>query len=65
MKLPKARPWGITENKLLTKDGEEIIRTIKIVNEDIPVYNLEVESNHNYYAEGYLAHNKAITHSVV
>lgn len=52
-------------NKLLTKDGEEIIRTIKIVNEDVPVYNLEVENNHNYYAENYLAHNKAITPSAV
>jgi len=52
-------------NKLLTKNGEETIRTIEEVSKNVPVYNLEVEGNHNYFAENYLAHNKAIKPTAV
>ena len=41
-----------------TLNGEEKIYSIEIVNEKVRVYNLEVEGNHNYFAENYLAHNK-------
>ena len=47
------------EDKLKTSSGEEIIKSIEIVDESVPVYNLEVEGNNNYFAENYLAHNKA------
>ena len=40
---------------------EEIkVIDIKIVNSDVTVYNLEVETTHNYFAEGCLVHNKNI-----
>jgi len=45
-------------DKIKTINGEETIFSIKQVNENVEVYNLEVEGSHNYIAEGYLAHNK-------
>ncbi len=45
-------------DKIKTLSGEETIFSIKEVDGDVEVYNLEVEGDHNYIAEGYLAHNK-------
>ena len=47
-------------DKIKTALGEEIIYSIKSINENVQVYNLEVKTNNNYYAQGYLAHNKAV-----
>ena len=45
-------------DKIYTLSVEETIFSIEPVENDTKVYNLEVEGNHNYIAEGYLAHNK-------
>src|SRR3989344_436467 len=47
-------------DKIKTLNGDETIFSIKQVDENVDVYNLEVEGNHNYIAEGYLAHNKKV-----
>ena len=46
-------------DKILHVDGiEHTIETIELSNEPVTVYNIEVENTHNYFAEGYLVHNK-------
>ncbi len=46
-------------DKILYIDGEEhLITTIEPLNYSTTVYNFEVEGAHNYFAEGYLVHNK-------
>ncbi|NMB80904.1 MAG: hypothetical protein GYA14_03715, partial [Ignavibacteria bacterium] len=39
-------------------DGWVEITTIKNIKETVPVYNLEVENTHTYFADGLLVHNK-------
>lgn len=44
---------------LVTKEGLEPIKQIRIYKKDVVIYNLiNVTPNHNYYAAGYLVHNK-------
>ncbi len=43
---------------LQTADGQHVVYSIEDVEESVEVFNLEVERDHTYYAEGYLAHNK-------
>jgi len=46
-------------DKILHVDGvEHKIDSIDKVNGKIDVYNIEVDDTHNYFAEGYLVHNK-------
>ncbi len=46
-------------DKILHVDGlEHTIETIELSNESVTVYNFEVDGIHNYFAEGYLVHNK-------
>ncbi|MFA6255020.1 MAG: polymorphic toxin-type HINT domain-containing protein [Patescibacteria group bacterium] len=46
-------------DKLLREDGQAIIvSAVEMQTGDVLVYNLEVDQNHNYFAQGYLAHNK-------
>ena len=46
-------------DKLQNNKGKTIIVTsIKKIYKKVPTYNLEVENNHNYYADGILVHNK-------
>ena len=46
-------------DKILHVDGlEHTIETIKLSDETVTVYNFEVDGTHNYFAEGYLVHNK-------
>ena len=46
-------------DKILHVDGiEHTIETIELSNEPVTVYNFEVDGTHNYFAEGYLVHNK-------
>ena len=47
-------------DKILHVDGlEHTIETIELSDESVTVYNFEVDGTHNYFAEGYLVHNKA------
>ena len=47
-------------DKILHVDGlEHTIETIELSDEPVTVYNFEVDGTHNYFAEGYLVHNKA------
>lgn len=44
---------------LRTMYGDETVHTLQFVQSDVVIYNLiNVEPNHNYYADGYLVHNK-------
>jgi PKD repeat protein len=46
-------------DKILHVDGlEHTIETIELSDESVTVYNFEVDGTHNYFAEGYLVHNK-------
>ena len=46
-------------DKILHVDGvEHKIESIEQIDEPVTVYNIEVDKNHNYFAEGYLVHNK-------
>ena len=46
-------------DKILHIDGEEhLVESIEYLNYSTTVYNLEIEDTHNYFAEGYLVHNK-------
>ena len=46
-------------DKILHVDGEEhIVNSIEPLNYSTTVYNFEVKDTHNYFAEGYLVHNK-------
>ena len=46
-------------DKILHVDGlEHTIETIELSDEPVTVYNFEVDGTHNYFAEGYLVHNK-------
>ena len=45
-------------DKLKTRTGQVTIYSIKEIQQPTEVYNLEVNGNHNYYAEDYLVHNK-------
>ena len=46
-------------DKILHVDGlEHTIETIELSDEQVTVYNIEVGGTHNYFAEGYLVHNK-------
>lgn len=48
-------------DKILHVDGlEHTIESIENYDDTIDVYNIEVDGNHNYYAENYLVHNKGI-----
>jgi hypothetical protein len=47
---------------LFTENGELVaVVSIDQVFDQVPTYNLEVESNHNYFAEGFLVHNKPLS----
>jgi PKD repeat protein len=47
-------------DKILHVDGlEHTVKTIELNDEPVTVYNFEVDGTHNYFAEGYLVHNKA------
>lgn len=46
-------------SRLLTEKGTETVRSIRKISKMTQVYNLvNVVPNHNYYADGYLVHNK-------
>ena len=46
-------------DKILHVDGlEHTVKTIELNDEPVTVYNFEVDGTHNYFAEGYLVHNK-------
>ena len=46
-------------DKILHVDGEEhVVNSIEPLNYSTTVYNFEVKDTHNYFAEGYLVHNK-------
>ncbi len=46
-------------DKILHVDGlEHTIDSIELSDEPVTVYNFEVDGTHNYFAEGYLVHNK-------
>ena len=48
-------------DKILHVDGlEHTIEMIKLSDEPVTVYNFEVDGTHNYFAEGYLVHNKGM-----
>ena len=48
-------------DKILHVDGlEHTVESIENYDDTIDVYNIEVDGNHNYYAENYLVHNKGI-----
>jgi len=57
--------WTKVENLLLNDllftemNIFECIKSIDIVNEEIDVYNLEVNTYYNYFADSYLIHNGA------
>ena len=42
------------------RDREHTVESIENYDDTIDVYNIEVDGNHNYYAENYLVHNKGI-----
>jgi hypothetical protein len=45
--------------KLLTIDGGLVtVETMEFVDRGVRVYNLEVATHHNYFADGILVHNK-------
>lgn len=53
-------------DKLITIKGSEVVETIVINPGDVVVYNLiNVVPNHNYFADGYLVHNKGGGHASV
>ena len=46
-------------DKILHMNGmEHEVKSIEMVNSQEDVYNIEVDGTHNYFAEGYLVHNK-------
>jgi hypothetical protein len=46
-------------DKILHIDGvEHKVKSIDVVDKSLDVYNIEVDGTHNYFAEGYLVHNK-------
>ena len=46
-------------DKILHIDGEEhLVESVEPLTYSTTVYNIEVEDTHNYFAEGYLVHNK-------
>ncbi|MFA5021733.1 MAG: polymorphic toxin-type HINT domain-containing protein [Patescibacteria group bacterium] len=46
-------------DQLLKQDGQLLaVSSVQIKTGDFFVYNLEVDKNHNYFAQKYLAHNK-------
>ena len=48
-------------DKILHVDGlEHTVESIENYDDTIDVYNIEVDGNHNYYAENYLVHKKGI-----
>ncbi len=51
-------------DKIKTLNEDEAIFSIKQVYDNVEVYNLEVENNHNYFAEDFLAHNKNMVNSI-
>ena len=42
---------------LKTQDGTELITTIEKINQPSDVYDISVEKNQNFFADGYLVHN--------
>ncbi|MCK4266100.1 MAG: PKD domain-containing protein, partial [Thermoplasmata archaeon] len=42
---------------LTTLDGDVVVTSIERITQAQKVYNIEVENNHNYFAEGILVHN--------
>ena len=42
---------------LKTQTGTEIISTIEKISQSSDVYDISVENNHNFFADGYLVHN--------
>ena len=46
-------------DKLLHKNGKKVkVKTLEKFDEPMTIYNIEVEGEHNYYADGLLVHNK-------
>ncbi len=69
LKVTKEHPMLINEkwkeigsanidDKIKTINNEEIIKSIEEIKDSVEVFNLEVENNHNYFAENFLVHNK-------
>ena len=47
-------------DKLLDKSGNAVaVKSIKRIEDPLTVYNMEVDGQHNYFANGFLVHNKA------
>ena len=42
---------------LKTQSGEEIVKTISMIQSQVIVYDITVEDTHNYFADGYMVHN--------
>ncbi len=59
----KAKDLKIGDALLKDTHQEELIADIKFVDEDVLVYNFEVNPYHTYYAGGYLVHNKEVNTS--
>ncbi len=49
---------NIGDNIRTLNNGEETIFSIKQIKNSVEVFNLQVENNHNYFAEDFLVHNK-------
>jgi len=49
----------LVRGDVLTTDslGEVVVESIERESVEVPVYNIEVEDNHNYFANGILVHN--------
>ncbi len=47
---------------LLTENGEDVIESLtsKLITEEIKVYNLMLNGDNTYYADGYLVHNRKL-----
>jgi len=54
----KAGDLSIGDKILNINGAEHTVDTIDRINDKTDVYNIEVDDTHNYFAEGYLVHNK-------
>ncbi|MDX1920776.1 MAG: Hint domain-containing protein, partial [Candidatus Caenarcaniphilales bacterium] len=53
----EAGKLNVNDKLLDEKHSELLIKSIEIVDHSVPVYNLEIEGNHTYFAHGVLVHN--------
>ena len=50
----------VVDDRLLHEDGADmLVEKIDVSRELVATYNIEVKEHHNYFAEGYLVHNKS------